>query len=246
MAITERVDAVGTTAKTTGDELTDAYLKAVQQEAANKVSRDEDTGAIYLGKYQIDAAMWKTWAAAAGYPGARWDDPAAANRVAGWAANTLFTEFQNWGLVAIGWRYGPEAARRVQTAYGGTPAGDILQKMLGKGGATFVDRILQTMGNALPAAKQPIPNFAPGSLGSPGGQIDINFVNEQAPPDDFQQRGAKPAHTALAGVLGAMSDRIAGGQRGHVLDVEIEEVSDEAEPVRSTSEEDTTQLEGKA
>ncbi len=245
MALIEGVDAVGTTANT-GNELTDAYLKSVQQEAANKVDRDDETGAIYLGKYQIDAAMWKTWAAAAGYPGARWDDPAAANRVAGWAASTLFNEFQNWGLVAIGWRYGPVIARKVQDAYGGTPASKVLQGMLGKGGAIFVDRVLKAMGNALPKTQRSIPNFAPGSPGSPGGEVTIDFVNEQAPPDDFQQRGAKPAHTALAGVLGAMSDRIAGGQRGHVLDVEIEEVSADARPVSSTSEEEIAQLKGKS
>ena len=242
MAIT-RTDSTTTTAATTESGFVDAYLKSVQTEAANKVTRDEDTGAIYLGQYQIDAAMWKTWAAAAGYPGARWDDPGVASKVAGWVANTLYSEFENWGLVAIGWRYGPAAARQVRDAYGGTPAGDILQKMLGKGGATFVDRVLRTMSAALPTTETPPPGFPPGYGGSPGGQIDLEFIPEEGPePEPFRPRGANPAHLALINVLGQMADRTAGGKRTAVEQIEIAKVSDKAAPVEAVSESDTEYL----
>jgi hypothetical protein len=219
------------------------FLRAIAQD--KPVTVEPDSGATYLGRYAIPAEQWKMWAAAAGYPGARWDDPLAQQKVAGWVANELFTEFQDWGLVAIGWRYGAGTARRIRDVYGGVPGGDIVEKLMGKAGVEFLARIQTSMAQVFAPDRKPYP--APQAYG--GGDIQLKFTEEEMPEaEEPERRGANPAHTALQSVLGAMADRVAGGKRLAVEEIGGQQIPMEnaadIPPPTSVTEEETEYLGG--
>lgn len=225
-----------------------SYIDAIRQES---IRQSDDTGAQYLSQYGIPAAMWQMWAAAAGLPGARYTDPVAARKVASWAAETLLNEFEgNWGLVAIGWRYGMGTARQIQNIYGGTPAKAIIERFMGKAGAAFVGEVISRMAriSAPDPTPPPFPYFPVGTR-SGGGNVELKFKMEEAEEGEFEEteyQGPNPAHVALQGVLAAMADRVAGGKR-----LSIEEVESQVIPVEMTtsapsniSAEDTEHMNG--
>jgi hypothetical protein len=191
------------------------FLRTI--EAQRKVTREPD-GATYLTKYQIPADQWRTWAAAAGLPGARWDDPRASAEVAAWAARTLYSEFKNWSLVAIGWRYGAATARQIQQLYGSTPAQEVINRVLGVAGATFVDKVIKAQTTAMAPTTTTTPPGPP----RPRGQVDVRFVPEEGPSPPPQARGPNPAHTALIGVLASMANRASPSGRMSVEDALVQ------------------------
>ncbi len=207
-----------------------AGLEAIEAAASQTPDRDPDTGARYLGKYAIPAAQWDTWAAAAGYPGAKWGDPTVMQAVAGWAADTLYEEFGNWSLVAIGWRYGAGMARQIRSIYGGTPAQNILDKFLDVGGTKFIQAIVDRMGQAqnVKFGQELYPPIPQGGGG--GGSMSLTFKTEEGFGIEEPTERKRTANNVLTGVLGAMADRIAGGTRGQIADADPQRVEAVDEP----------------
>jgi hypothetical protein len=179
-------------------------------------TEERDSGAVRLGPYKIDARMWSMWAAAAGLPNAKWEDKRAQEIVASYAARTLYDRFENWGLVAIGWRYGAGTAAKIQDIYGDTPAGNILKKILGKGGAAFVNSVLAAMNKVTNKDDEPPP---PPST-SRGGSIDLTFTTEEGEPPPVEEPRDQ-AQMALIEILDGMANVTAGGQRMAIEDIEI-------------------------
>jgi len=197
----------------------DRYLDSIRSDSDR--SQDEDTGNSRLTAYAISEDMWDMWAAAAGLPGADYRDKTAANRVAAWAARALYDEFQNWGLVAIGWRYGAATARQVSKAFGTNLTSSVVNSIMGRGGAAFVNNVLDQMyaNVPFPGEGQEFADYGPIMLPSGGaGSMEVLFENEKRPLPE-EERG-DPAQLALMGVLGAMADRVAGGRRLEIENIE--------------------------
>lgn len=190
---------------------TKEYLDSVETDENS--SRDED-GRLLVSQYGIPADMWDTWAAAAGYPGAKSDDRAIAAKVAGWAVNTLYEEFGNWAFVAIGWRYGPQTARQFRDIFGDGITSDIVEGVMGKAGSIFMNKVLEQMyANSEPPQAPMRHYFQPGS---PAAQVSVTFKNEEALEmrPKHEAGTASPGHVAMGRILDAMSNRVAGGVRG--------------------------------
>lgn len=221
------------------------FTKAVKTES--DVTRDD--GAIFLSKYRIPADMWDTWAAAAGYPGARWDDAVVADKIAAWAADALYEMFGNWNLVAVGWMYGAGTAKQFQDYYGDAPSGTIMEKVFGETGSTFINDTLNKMAKlATDSPPAGAPPSSPGRTGTPA-EVTLKFNPEERPEEEGpQRRGANPAHTALFGVLGSMADRVAGGRRLAVQDAAVQSVPEPGavvadQPIGNVTPDDTEHLE---
>jgi hypothetical protein len=134
------------------------------------------------------------------------------DKVVSWVSNKLFSEFGNWALVAIGWRYGAPTARKIHDLYGNTPAQPILDKMLGSAGARFVNEIYSTMEDTTTTPA----NFGR-QTSSQAGDIELTFKPESRPDEPIASDGLDP-RAVLRGVLGSMADRITPGGRRLTLE----------------------------
>lgn len=215
----------------------EGFLRVIDNKEPTKIQRP-DMGAILIGRYGFPAAMWPTWAAASGLPGARWEDASAQRHVAGWVARTLYGEFRNWGMVAIGWRYGAATARKVRHTFGGVPPQEVLDHMVGGGGVAFINKVTTEMA----AQPQDIPPGPP--PGNAGGGIELRFEEEEDTegilnPEPEPER--TPGQLALMNVLSQMADRAAGGKRMAIEDIEVGVVptTDQVAPPISTTPADT-------
>jgi hypothetical protein len=197
------------------------HLDALRKTAAARNQKGPYDSAK-LGEYGIDGYMWKQWAAAAGYPNAKYLDPTVYERVAKYAAKTLWDEFGNDTLVAIGWRFGPGIARQMRDSFGANPDMTEIEKYLGDDGSQFVSAFLQEL--------TPINIYGGGG----GGSVELSFSMEQ---DQKPSQNPKPAAagSVLTGVLGAMADRIAGGTRGQISAATPQVVSGDTEPALKTA-----------
>lgn len=103
-----------------------SFLSAIRMQEGGGALSEYDMigkrvgGSRPLGAYQILESQWPTLATRAGLPGARWQDPAAQDRVAAVRAEELFNAFGSWDLVALAWIGGSESVRKVlQRGYDG-------------------------------------------------------------------------------------------------------------------------------
>ena len=116
------------------------------------VGWDDRRATRLVGSYAIPETDWPAIAAHAGLPGARWQDPAAQDRVVKGVFADLFEQYQDWRLVAVAWKAGQEVADQVQadpTALSREPTGAL---------AKFTDTVMNEaktyQGPALPVPNE--------------------------------------------------------------------------------------------
>ncbi len=207
--------------------------------------RRDERGDLLLTKYGIPADQWKTWATAAGLPDAKWDDQTAATQVATWAANYLYDMFNgDWGMMAIGWRYGAGVARQIRELYGKTPTGATLMGILGEGGAAVIEAIIYKFNDVPPP---PDPSSRYPSRMAQGGDVSLTFVPEEGElfdPTSRDTQDANPVHTILGKILSQMADKNSvGGVRSSIEDVEVQQVPDDDETMSGPSPVQMTEAE---
>ena len=185
-----------------------------------------------LGKYGISSSSWVQWAAAAGLPGAKWNDPAAQDKVAAYIGNDLYHRLGSWGLVAVAWEFGTGVAQTYKNqGFGDTPNVTLDEKH-----QNYANRILGRMGG------EPAP---PPSSPGPSRGADVEVVMEQPTEEEIaasqapQRPVSNPANVSLTNVLSNMSDASAGGRRLTIEEVEAQQVPESDEMTAPTTSKST-------
>jgi hypothetical protein len=197
----------------------------------------------FVGAYGIPIHQWANWSDAAGYPGASWKDPRAQDAVARWAAQTLYNQFGDWGLVSIAWRFGTDEAMRFRNKFGTlttTNIAEIWDEAEGVFYNDVVEGMDQTDG----------PSTMFGYSLPQMGDVQLRFTMEEGEDVlDRTPQEASPAHLALQNTLASMADTVAGGKRLPVEDVMVTDLSEDepGEPdggVKNVSPKDVEHLNG--